>query len=61
MCSEVLWRRCRRSMVSDYLKVQGWKVLHIMRIGKKEEHRFTAPAGIVDGALTYEENKINGG
>ena len=61
MCSEALWWRCHRSMVSDYLKVQGWKVLHIMRIGKEEEHHFTSPAGIIDGALTYEENKINGG
>jgi uncharacterized protein (DUF488 family) len=60
MCSEALWWRCHRSMISDYLKVQRWKVMHIMKIGKEEEHRFTAPAGIVDGVLTYEENKIKG-
>ena len=57
-CSEALWWRCHRSMVSDYLKVQGWKVMHIMGIRKEEEHRFTGPAGIVNGVLTYEENKI---
>ncbi len=60
MCSEALWWRCHRSMVSDFLKVGGWKVMHIMRLGKGEEHRFTAPAEIIDGALTYEENKIKG-
>lgn len=60
MCSEALWWHCHRSLVSDFLKVQGWNVMHIMRIGKEEEHRFTAPAKIIDGALTYEEIKIVG-
>jgi uncharacterized protein (DUF488 family) len=38
MCSEAVWWRCHRSMVSDYLKVHGWKVMHIMGIGKADEH-----------------------
>jgi len=54
MCSEAVWWRCHRSMVSDYLKANGWKVMHIMSIGKEEEHPFTAPARIVNGELTYE-------
>lgn len=53
MCSEAVWWRCHRSMVSDYLKVHGWKVMHIMGIGKEEEHPFTSPARIQDGELTY--------
>jgi uncharacterized protein (DUF488 family) len=53
-CSEAVWWRCHRSMVSDYLKVHGWKVMHIMAIGKEQEHPFTAPARIVNGELTYE-------
>ncbi|MBF6607168.1 MAG: DUF488 domain-containing protein, partial [Flavobacterium sp.] len=32
MCSEAVWWRCHRSMVSDYLKAKGWKVLHIMSV-----------------------------
>ncbi len=63
MCSEAVWWRCHRSMVSDYLKVHGWKVMHIMGVGKEEEHPYTAPARIVNGELSYErdtkENKIN--
>jgi len=55
MCSEAVWWRCHRSMVSDYLKVRGWKVMHIMGIGKDEEHPYTAPARIVNGALSYEK------
>ena len=54
MCSEALWWRCHRSMISDYLKLQGWKVMHIMGIGKAEEHSYTSPARIVNGELNYE-------
>ena len=54
MCSEAVWWRCHRSLVSDYLKVNGWKVMHIMGLGKEEEHPYTAPAKIVNGKLSYE-------
>lgn len=54
MCSEAVWWRCHRSMVSDYLKVGGWKVMHIMGVGKAEEHPYTQPARIVNGKLSYE-------
>ena len=54
MCSEALWWRCHRSMISDYLKLQGWEVMHIMGIGKADEHTYTAPARIVNGELNYE-------
>ncbi|WP_152270081.1 DUF488 domain-containing protein [Agriterribacter humi] len=53
MCSEAVWWRCHRSMVSDYLKAGGWKVWHIMGIEKAEEHPYTAPARIVNGRLSY--------
>ncbi|MEO5995733.1 MAG: DUF488 domain-containing protein [Chitinophagaceae bacterium] len=54
MCSEAVWWRCHRSMISDYLKLQGWKVMHIMGIDKATEHPYTAPARIVHGVLNYE-------
>lgn len=53
MCSEAVWWRCHRSLISDYLKVKDWKVMHIMEIGKAQEHPFTAPAKVVDGKLSY--------
>ncbi|MEP6712980.1 MAG: DUF488 domain-containing protein [Ferruginibacter sp.] len=53
MCSEAVWWRCHRSMVSDYLKVAGWIVMHIMAVGKADEHPYTAPAKIVKGKLSY--------
>jgi uncharacterized protein (DUF488 family) len=57
MCSEAVWWRCHRSMVSDFLKVQGWKVIHIMAVNKAEEHPFTSPARVVNGYLTYEPDE----
>jgi uncharacterized protein (DUF488 family) len=53
MCSEAVWWSCHRSLVSDFLKVNGWTVMHIMAIGKAEEHPYTSPAKIVDGKLSY--------
>jgi uncharacterized protein (DUF488 family) len=53
MCSEAVWWRCHRSMVADYLKAQGWKVMHIMDIGKAIEHPFTSAAAVVNGTLSY--------
>lgn len=53
MCSEAVWWSCHRSLVSDYLKVKGWKVLHIMSVNKIQEHPYTAPAHVVNGELSY--------
>lgn len=53
MCSEALWWRCHRSLVSDFLKIKGWTVIHIMGMGKSEEHPYSSAASIVDGALSY--------
>jgi len=60
MCSEAVWWRCHRSMVSDYLKARGWTVLHIMAVGKAEEHPFTSPARVVGDRVFYsDENLFN--
>jgi uncharacterized protein (DUF488 family) len=42
MCSEVLWWKCHRALISDDLKKRGWKVIHILGKGKTEEHPFSA-------------------
>ncbi|CAN5322676.1 DUF488 domain-containing protein [soil metagenome] len=55
MCSEAVWWRCHRSMVSDYLKAKDWNVLHIMAKGKAQEHKYTSPARIVDGEVLYSD------
>ena len=59
MCAEAVWWRCHRSMVSDYLKAKGWQVNHIMGIGKREPHRYTAPARIIGDKVMYYDDKDN--
>ena len=56
MCSEAVWWRCHRSMISDYLKSIGWTVMHIMDVGKAEEHPYTSAARIVNGELSYRKD-----
>ena len=53
MCSEAVWWRCHRSLISDALKVSGATVLHIMGLGKVTEHPYTAAATVHDGRLSY--------
>jgi uncharacterized protein (DUF488 family) len=53
MCAEAVWWRCHRSLISDYLKAKGVRVLHILGPGKSSEHPFTSAARIVNGQLSY--------
>ena len=53
MCSEAVWWRCHRALVSDYLKSNGWLVLHIINETKSEEHPYTSAAKIINGKLDY--------
>jgi uncharacterized protein (DUF488 family) len=58
MCSEAVWWRCHRALLSDYLKSTGWKVIHIMGINKGHEHPYTAPARVENGELTYRQDQL---
>ena len=53
MCAEALWWRCHRSLIADYLKAIGLRVVHIIGEQKTEEHPFTEAARLVDGKLSY--------
>jgi uncharacterized protein (DUF488 family) len=53
MCAEALWWKCHRSLISDYLKVMGAEITHILAADKTEIHPFTPPAKIVEGKLSY--------
>jgi len=59
MCAEAVWWRCHRSLVADYLKSTGFRILHILGPEKPEEHPYTPAARLVDGRLTYVlEDKV---
>src|SRR5947207_3571788 len=56
MCAEAVWWRCHRSLISDYLKVRGIEVMHILDANKIEPHPYTSAARIVNSELNYEAN-----
>ncbi|MDB5229314.1 MAG: hypothetical protein JWN76_119 [Chitinophagaceae bacterium] len=58
MCSEGVWWKCHRSLIADYLKINGWKTMHILNTAKSTEHPYTSPAKIVDGKLSYREDDL---
>jgi uncharacterized protein (DUF488 family) len=53
MCSEGLFWRCHRRLVSDYLLVQGFAVQHIMPTGELRPHSLTEGARTDGGELSY--------
>ena len=54
MCSEAVWWRCHRRIISDYLIAQGIPVMHIMGPGKLEPATLTPNAHqLSNGTLVY--------
>ncbi|MBV8877668.1 MAG: DUF488 domain-containing protein [Gammaproteobacteria bacterium] len=54
MCSETLWWRCHRRIISDYLLAEGIAVMHIMGPHKVEPAALTPNAQpLEDGTLVY--------
>jgi uncharacterized protein (DUF488 family) len=53
MCSEAVWWRCHRALISDYLKAAGLSVRHIVSLKKNEAHRLTSAAQVANGKLFY--------
>ena len=53
MCSESVFWRCHRRLVSDFLLVNGTAVEHIMPSGELRPHRLTQGARYEAGELTY--------
>lgn len=55
MCSEALWWRCHRALISDFLKVEGWYIEHIISKTNVQEHPYTTAAKVVDNKLFYSK------
>jgi uncharacterized protein (DUF488 family) len=51
MCAEAVWWRCHRALISDFLKVRGVEVKHIIDAQKTQPHPYTSAARIVNGEL----------
>jgi len=53
LCSEAVWWRCHRALISDDLKAAGVVVEHIVGPNSSDIHPYTSAAHIVDGRLSY--------
>jgi uncharacterized protein (DUF488 family) len=54
MCSEGLWWRCHRRIISDNLVIRDLTVEHIMPTGKLSTHALAPFARVVDGKIVYD-------
>lgn len=55
MCSETLWWRCHRRLISDAMVLHGVDVQHLMHTGALQPHRVTPGARILpNGTLQYD-------
>lgn len=54
MCSEAVWWRCHRRIITDYLLARGWHVLHILAKGKTQEAEMNQNAQMQpNGTIIY--------
>jgi uncharacterized protein (DUF488 family) len=62
MCSEALWWRCHRRIITDYLIFAGGTVVHIFARGKKETAKPTPAARRTeDGKIVYVASNDSAG
>lgn len=55
MCSESVWWRCHRRLITDHLVlVEQIQVRHLMHDGRLQEPRVTPEARVVDGVVVYD-------
>jgi uncharacterized protein (DUF488 family) len=58
MCSERVYFRCHRMLVSDWLVAHHHEVRHIDGPGTARPHQLTAEACVVDGRLIYRGDRL---
>lgn len=60
MCSEAVWWRCHRRIVSDYLLARGEQVFHLMGRDRVNPAMLTSGAKVLDnGTVVYPDDERN--
>ncbi|NIQ92733.1 MAG: DUF488 domain-containing protein [Deltaproteobacteria bacterium] len=57
MCAETQPHRCHRSLLSDYLLVQEFKVIHIVDSQRTLSHQLSPLATVIEGRLIYNRSE----
>jgi uncharacterized protein (DUF488 family) len=53
VCTEAVFWRCHRQLVSDALQIRGYRIGHILGPGKVQAHTLTPFARVEDLRITY--------
>lgn len=51
MCAETPWTKCHRRLIAELLAARGHEIVHLIRPGAMEPHRFFAASEVRDGRL----------
>jgi uncharacterized protein (DUF488 family) len=54
MCAERLPENCHRSLIADYLLLQGARVVHLLNPGEQREHVLNPAARVESAVLIYD-------
>jgi len=52
MCAEAVWWQCHRRLITDYLLVRGWPVVHLLGPGQQQ------PAALTPGAAPQADRTV---
>jgi uncharacterized protein (DUF488 family) len=52
MCAEAVWWQCHRRLITDYVLVRGWTVVHLLATGKRQE------ASLTPGAIPQPDRTV---
>jgi len=53
LCAERDFAQCHRRILADLFVARGWRVVHLVDPGKREEHALAPFARAADGTVTY--------
>ena len=56
MCAETVPHRCHRSLLADYLLVQGFKVIHILDSQRTTVHQLSRLATVKNNRIIYNRS-----
>jgi uncharacterized protein (DUF488 family) len=59
MCAETLPQKCHRSLLADYLLMQGIETVHILDSHRTTVHKLSALATVSQKRIIYNRTQIN--
>ena len=58
MCAEMRWESCHRRLISDWLTVRGWEVIHLVDAERTEAHRLPDFSRVEGRRILYDGGQM---